>query len=63
MLGAVTYEEWSHAAKMLVKGTPKMNECDLYDEELVRKKLQELRHRCREGSLREIIFYMRPDLV
>ncbi|KAL6010009.1 mitogen-activated protein kinase tyrosine protein phosphatase sdp1 [Asimina triloba] len=63
MKNAVTYEEWSHAAKMLDKETSKMNECDLYDEELVRNKLQELRHRRQQGSLRDIIFCMRADLV
>lgn len=63
MRTALTYEEWAHAAKMLDKETPKMNECDLYDEELVRNKLQELRHRRQERSLRDIIFCMRADLI
>ncbi|XP_009595399.1 triacylglycerol lipase SDP1-like [Nicotiana tomentosiformis] len=63
MRSALTYEEWAHAAKMLDKETPKMNEADLYDVELVRNKLQELRHRRQEGSLRDIIFCMRADLV
>ncbi|XP_068663328.1 triacylglycerol lipase SDP1-like [Aristolochia californica] len=63
MRSAVSYEEWSHAAKMLDKETPKMNEADLYDVELVRNKLQELRLRRQEGSLRDIIFCMRADLV
>ncbi|XP_054781376.1 triacylglycerol lipase SDP1-like [Prosopis cineraria] len=63
MRSALTYEEWAHAAKMLDRETPKMNESDLYDVELVRNKLQELRHRRREGSLRDIIFCMRADLV
>ncbi|XP_043724492.1 triacylglycerol lipase SDP1-like isoform X2 [Telopea speciosissima] len=63
MRSALTYEEWAHAAKMLDKETPKMNESDLYDEELVRNKLQELWHRRQEGSLRDIIFCMRADLV
>lgn len=63
MRSALTYEEWAHAAKMLDKETPKLNEADLYDEELVRNKLQELRHRRQEGSLRDIIFCMRADLV
>ncbi|KAL0543808.1 hypothetical protein IC582_018913 [Cucumis melo] len=62
MRSALTYEEWAHAAKMLDKETPKMNESNLYDEELVRNKLQELRHRRQEGSLRDIIFWMRADL-
>ncbi|KAL0359593.1 UNVERIFIED_CONTAM: Triacylglycerol lipase SDP1 [Sesamum angustifolium] len=43
--------------------TVRMNEADLYDVELVRNKLQELRHRRQEGSLRDIIFCMRADLV
>nr|GMD39837.1 triacylglycerol lipase SDP1-like [Ipomoea batatas]GME20798.1 triacylglycerol lipase SDP1-like [Ipomoea batatas] len=63
MRSALTYEEWAHAAKMLEKETPKMSEADLYDEELVRNKLRELRHRRQEGSLRDIIFCMRADLV
>ncbi|KAI3772664.1 hypothetical protein L6452_03855 [Arctium lappa] len=63
MRAAVTYEEWAYAAKMLDKETPKANECNLYDEELVRNKLQELRHRRQEGCLRDIIFCMRADLV
>ncbi|KAI3514404.1 hypothetical protein L1887_12781 [Cichorium endivia] len=63
MRAAVTYEEWAHAAKMLDKETPRTNECNLYDEELVRNKLQELQHRREEGCLRDIIFYMRADLV
>ncbi|XP_042478204.1 triacylglycerol lipase SDP1-like [Macadamia integrifolia] len=63
MRTALTYEEWAHAAKMHDKETPKMNESDLYDEELVRNKLQELQHRRQEGSLRDIVFWMRADLV
>ncbi|XP_013615868.1 PREDICTED: triacylglycerol lipase SDP1-like, partial [Brassica oleracea var. oleracea] len=63
MRAALTYEEWAHAAKMLDKETPKMNESDLYDEELVKNKLMELRHRRQEGSLRDIMFCMRADLV
>ncbi|XP_022966171.1 triacylglycerol lipase SDP1-like [Cucurbita maxima] len=62
MRTALTYEEWAHAAKMLDKETPKLNESNLYDEELVRNKLQELRHRRQEGSLRDIMFWMRADL-
>ncbi|XP_071698733.1 triacylglycerol lipase SDP1 [Rutidosis leptorrhynchoides] len=63
MRAAVTYEEWAHAAKMLDKMTPRLNECNLYDEELVRNKLEELKHRREQGCLRDIIFYMRADLV
>jgi TAG lipase/steryl ester hydrolase/phospholipase A2/LPA acyltransferase len=63
MRAALTYEEWSHAAKMLDKETPKVNETDLFDVELVSNKLDELKHRRHEGSLRDIIFCMRADLV
>ncbi|GMP86589.1 hypothetical protein CsSME_00039313 [Camellia sinensis var. sinensis] len=63
MRAALSYEEWAHAAKMLEKESPKLNESDLYDEELVRNKLQELRHRRENCSLRDIIFCMRADLV
>ncbi|CAI9787522.1 unnamed protein product [Fraxinus pennsylvanica] len=63
MRTALTYEEWAHAAKMLDRETPKMNEANLYDEELVRNKLQELKHRRQECSLRDIIFCMRADLI
>ncbi|CAL0326612.1 unnamed protein product [Lupinus luteus] len=63
MRTALTYEEWAHAAKMLDKESPRLNESDFYDVELVRNKLQELRHRRQEGSLRDIIFWMRADLV
>jgi hypothetical protein len=38
-------------------------DADLYDEELVRNKLRELRHRRQEGSLRDIVFCMRADLL
>lgn len=60
---ALTYDEWAHAAKMLDKETPKTDEAHLYDEELVRNKLHELRRRREECSLRDIIFCMRADLV
>ncbi|KFK34934.1 hypothetical protein AALP_AA5G213100 [Arabis alpina] len=63
MRAALTYEEWSHAAKMLDKETPKINETDLFDVELVMNKLEELRHRRQDGCLRDIIFCMRADLV
>ncbi|CAA2971536.1 triacylglycerol lipase SDP1-like [Olea europaea subsp. europaea] len=63
MRTALTYEEWAHAAKMLDRETSKMNEANLYDEELVRNKLQELRNRRQECSLRDIIFCMRADLI
>lgn len=60
---ALTYEEWAHAAKMLEKETVKINESDLYDEELVRHKLEELKQRRQAGSLRDVVFYMRADLL
>ncbi|MQM08547.1 hypothetical protein Taro_041403 [Colocasia esculenta] len=63
MRSALTYEEWSHAAKMLEKEMPRTNEGDFYDEELVRNKLQELRQRREEESLRDIVFCMRADLL
>ncbi|CAN4118490.1 unnamed protein product [Withania somnifera] len=63
MRSALTYEEWAHAAKMLEKEPPKMNEAEFYDEELVINKLQELQHRRHEGSLRDIMFFMRADLM
>ncbi|XP_048127855.1 triacylglycerol lipase SDP1-like isoform X2 [Rhodamnia argentea] len=63
MRTALTYEEWAHAAKMLDKETLRMNDCALYDEELVRNTLQVLHQRRQEGSLRDIIFCMRADLV
>ncbi|KAK8925643.1 Triacylglycerol lipase SDP1 [Platanthera zijinensis] len=65
MRSALTYEEWAHAARMLEreKAARGESESDLYDEELVRNKLQELRQRREEGSLRDIVFCMRADLV
>ncbi|CAN0907928.1 Triacylglycerol lipase SDP1 [Linum grandiflorum] len=63
MRTALTHEEWAHAAKMLDKETPKLNESEFYDVELVRNKLQELFHRRQEESLRDIMFFMRADLV
>ncbi|KAE8702464.1 Triacylglycerol lipase SDP1L [Hibiscus syriacus] len=63
MRTALTYEEWALAAKMLDKETPKMNESNFYDVELVRNKIQELRNRREDGSLRDIIFCMRADLI
>lgn len=61
---ALTYEEWAHAAKMLDKEMPlRVNESEFYDEELVRCKLRELQQRREEGSLRDIVFCMRADLM
>lgn len=63
MRSALTYEEWAHGARMLDRETPKMNETDHYDVELVKNKIQQLRLRRHEGSLRDIIFCMRADLI
>jgi TAG lipase / steryl ester hydrolase / phospholipase A2 / LPA acyltransferase len=65
MRAALTYEEWAHAARMLeLEAAPRRaSDADLYDEELVRNKLRELRHRRQEGSLRDIVFCMRADLL
>ncbi|XP_020585889.1 triacylglycerol lipase SDP1-like [Phalaenopsis equestris] len=61
---ALSYEEWAHAAKMLDKEMPsRANDSECYDEELVRHKLRELRQRREEGSLRDIVFCMRADLM
>ncbi|KAK9726039.1 hypothetical protein RND81_05G186200 [Saponaria officinalis] len=63
MRAALTYEEWSHAAKMLERESPKIDESIFYDVELVKNKLHELWQRRQEGSLRDIIFCMRADLI
>nr|CAB3478373.1 unnamed protein product [Digitaria exilis] len=65
MRAALTYEEWAHAARMLEReaASQRASDADLYDEELVRNKLRELRHRRQEGSLRDIVFCMRADLL
>ncbi|CAO2194768.1 unnamed protein product, partial [Urochloa humidicola] len=62
---ALTYEEWAHAARMLEReAAPRRgSDADLYDEELIRNRLRELRHRRQEGSLRDIVFCMRADLL
>ena len=64
MRAALTYKEWAYAARMLDRETPRRaTDADLYDEELVLNKLRELRHRRQEGSLRDIVFCMRADLL
>ncbi|RWW52284.1 hypothetical protein BHE74_00041344 [Ensete ventricosum] len=65
MRNAITFEEWLHAAKMLDEETTTKinNEGDLYEEELIRHKLQVLRHRRQQGSPQDIIFGMRSDLT
>jgi TAG lipase/steryl ester hydrolase/phospholipase A2/LPA acyltransferase len=60
---AGTYEEWVRAAKVLDRLSGQVNEADLYDEELIRSRLDELRRRREEGSLRDVVFCMRGDLV
>lgn len=60
---AMTYEDWAHAAQMLEKETARPGESGLYDEELVRNKLQELRQRRLEGSLKDMVFSLRADLL
>lgn len=63
MRSALTYEEWAHGAKMLDRETPRTNEYEFYDVELVTNKLHELQQRRKQGSLRDIIFCMRADLL
>uniref|UniRef100_A0A0D9W0K8 PNPLA domain-containing protein n=1 Tax=Leersia perrieri TaxID=77586 RepID=A0A0D9W0K8_9ORYZ len=60
---AGSYEEWARAAKVLDKMSERGNEGDFYDEELIRNRLEELRRRREEGSLRDVVFCMRGDLV
>lgn len=63
MKSASTYEEWAHAARMLEKEQTRRVDSDLYDEELVRGKLNELRLRRLEGGVEDIFFCIRADLV
>jgi len=63
MLHAGTYEVWARAAKVLDKMSDQVHETDFYDEELIRNRLEELRRRREDGSLREVVFCMRGDLV
>lgn len=63
MLHAGTYEVWARAAKVLDKMSDKVHEADFYDEELIRNRLEELRRRREDGSLRDVVFCMRGDLV
>uniref|UniRef100_A0A453M7J3 Triacylglycerol lipase N-terminal domain-containing protein n=1 Tax=Aegilops tauschii subsp. strangulata TaxID=200361 RepID=A0A453M7J3_AEGTS len=60
---AGTYEEWVRAAKVLDRMTDQVNESDFYDVELIGSRLDELRRRREEGSLRDVVFCMRGDLV
>lgn len=63
MKTALTYEEWAHAARMLEKEQTRRKDSDLYDEDLVRSKLNELRLRRLEGGVEDILFCIRADLV
>ncbi|GJN22910.1 hypothetical protein PR202_gb10518 [Eleusine coracana subsp. coracana] len=63
MRHAATYEEWARAAKVLDRMSEQVHEADFYDEELIRNRLTELRRRREEGSLRDVVFCMRGDLV
>lgn len=63
MKTALTYEEWAHAARMLEKEDTRRKDSDLYDEDLVRSKLNELRLRRLEGGVEDILFCIRADLV
>eukprot|EP00250_Pteridium_aquilinum_P024362 c28971_g1_i1 orf=67-2187(+) len=58
-----TYEEWAHAAQMLEKNCDRRRDSDLYDEELVKAKLSELKQRRLKGSIEDILFCLRADLV
>ncbi|XP_078448171.1 triacylglycerol lipase SDP1-like [Wolffia australiana] len=59
---ALTYEDWGRAAAMLEKEAPRSGDGALYDEELIRSKLIELRHRRRNSSLKDMAFFLRSDL-
>lgn len=63
MRHAATYEDWARAAKVLDRMSEQVHEADFYDEELIRSRLAELRRRREEGSLRDVVFCMRGDLV
>ncbi|WVZ60997.1 hypothetical protein U9M48_010938 [Paspalum notatum var. saurae] len=60
---AGSYEEWARAAKVLDRMSEEVHEADFYDEELIRNRLEELRRRREDGSLRDVVFCMRGDLV
>ncbi|CAN6303057.1 unnamed protein product [Urochloa humidicola] len=63
MRHAGTYDEWARAAKVLDKMSEQVHEADFYDEELIRSRLEELRRRREDGSLRDVVFCMRGDLM
>ncbi|KAL2629364.1 hypothetical protein R1flu_014050 [Riccia fluitans] len=63
MKSAGSYENWATAASMLEKLSPRKRDEDLYDEDLVRAKLNELKLRRLQGGVEDILFYQRADLV
>ncbi|XP_071714202.1 triacylglycerol lipase SDP1-like [Rutidosis leptorrhynchoides] len=52
-----------HAAKISDEEILKTCKSDVFDEELIRNKLDELRQRRLNCSIRDIVFFMRADLV
>jgi TAG lipase / steryl ester hydrolase / phospholipase A2 / LPA acyltransferase len=63
MRHAATYENWARAAKVLDRLSEQVHEADFYDQELIRNRLEELRRRREEGSIRDVVFCMRGNLV
>ncbi|CAM6099233.1 unnamed protein product [Calypogeia fissa] len=63
MTSAPTYDEWVHAASMLDKAIDRKRDKELFDEDLVQAKLNDLRLRRLEGGVEDILFFLRADLV
>ncbi|GBG86370.1 hypothetical protein CBR_g41365 [Chara braunii] len=63
MRRAVTYADFAMWASLLERWTSRKRDADLYDEELVKSRLEGLRRRREEGSVEDITFYLRADLV
>jgi TAG lipase/steryl ester hydrolase/phospholipase A2/LPA acyltransferase len=66
MNNALTFDDWAQAARMVEKVSGehlRRKDSDLYDEDLVRTKLLELRMRRQEGIVQDILFCLRTDLV
>lgn len=63
MTSALTYDEWVHAASMLDKASDRKRDRELFDEDLVQAKLNDLRLRRLEGGVEDILFFLRADLV
>lgn len=63
MTSALTYDEWVHAASMLDKAIDRKWDKELFDEDLVLAKLNDLRSRRLEGGVEDILFFLRADLV